>query len=608
MTLTPGDILHNRYRIVKLLGQGGFGAVYKAWDTSFDEPVALKESLEISPAAQKQFQLEAKLLFKLRHANLPRVQDIFVVPNQGMYMVMDYIEGEDLAQMLERTGAPLDEAQALAWIGQVCTALSYLHAQSPAVIHRDLKPANIRITPQGQAMLVDFGIAKVYDPRLKTTVGARAVTPGYSPPEQYGLGTTDAQSDVYALGATLYTLLTCQEPPASVDIVSGAVPAPQAAQQVNPQVSAGVSAALEKAMRIDRTARYGSVAEFWEALQAGAATPTPPGRPVGAQPPGGMQKGGTQVVGYAGAQPARPAQGIPWNWVAALTLMGLVVLVLGVALISSLLGGNGGEDAQATQTALAWRAEPTQTLPPTVAPALAEPKGMVLIPAGEFQMGSESGSSDERPVHTVYLDAYSIDVYEVTNARYAECVAVGSCEPPTASKSLTRSSYYGSSQYADYPVIYVTWEMADAYCQWRGGRLPTEAEWEKVARGGLEGAQYPWGDEAPTCERANYWGKVGGCIGDTSRVGSYAPNGYGLYDMAGNVWEWVQDWYSETFYGSSPRDNPMGSASGQYRVLRGGSWYFNESDLRSAYRTGYGHGDGNLDGGFRCVATVKSPE
>ena len=179
MTLQSGDIVDHRYRIVRLLGQGGFGAVYRAWDTKLNGPCAIKENFETSPAAQSQFAREASLLFNLRHPNLPRVFDQFSLPGQGQYLVMDFIEGEDLQSKLEQAGKPLDEAQLIRWIEQVCEALSYLHAQNPPVIHRDIKPKNIIITPHGQAILVDFGIAKVYDARLKTTIGARAVSPGY---------------------------------------------------------------------------------------------------------------------------------------------------------------------------------------------------------------------------------------------------------------------------------------------------------------------------------------------------------------------------------------------------------------------------------------------
>lgn len=268
MTLSPGQTLNNRYRIVNLLGQGGFGAVYKAWDTNLGEPVALKESFETSPAAQKQFQLEAKLLFKLHHNNLPRVHDFFMVSGQGMYLVMDYIEGEDLDNMLKKAGGVLREAQVLPWIGQVCDALSYLHSQNPPVIHRDIKPANIKITPEGRAMLVDFGIAKIYDPTLNTTAGARAVTPGYSPQEQYGMGSTDSRTDIYALGATLYHLLTGLQPPESIQRnIDDTLVAPR---MVNPAISSQTERALITALRLHPKQRFQSAAEFLQALQVNA--------------------------------------------------------------------------------------------------------------------------------------------------------------------------------------------------------------------------------------------------------------------------------------------------------------------------------------------------
>lgn len=216
MALNTGQILHSRYRIVKRLGEGGFGAVYRAWDINLNGPCAIKENFDASPAAYSQFAREASLLYNLRHPNLPRVIDHFSVPGQGQYLVMDYIDGEDLQHKIDQAAGPLPEAQAIKWILQVCEALIYLHSRTPPIIHRDIKPANVRITPDGTAMLVDFGIAKVYDPERRTTLGAQAVTPGYSPFEQYGQKSTDVRTDVYALGATLYAALTGQEPPESI--------------------------------------------------------------------------------------------------------------------------------------------------------------------------------------------------------------------------------------------------------------------------------------------------------------------------------------------------------------------------------------------------------
>jgi serine/threonine protein kinase len=235
MPLIPGQIINSRYRIVKQLAQGGFGAVYRAWDTALNHACALKENLAKDVNAQKQFEREATILAPLRHPNLPAVTDYFDVPGQGQYLVMDFVEGEDLQDKLDRAGQSLPEAQVVGWIAQVCDALTYLHSQNPPIIHRDIKPANIKITPQGQAVLVDFGIAKLYVPSQKTTLGARAVTPGYSPPEQYGQGNTDARTDVYALAATLYTMLAGQEPQESVQRLAD--DAMLVVRTINPQVA-----------------------------------------------------------------------------------------------------------------------------------------------------------------------------------------------------------------------------------------------------------------------------------------------------------------------------------------------------------------------------------
>jgi len=233
--------------------------------------------------------------------------------------------------------------------------------------------------------------------------------------------------------------------------------------------------------------------------------------------------------------------------------------------------------------------------------AVVEGEEMVLVEAGNFSMGSGTGDSDEKPVHSVYLDAFYIDKYEVTNALYKACVTARICNPPINSGSYTRNSYYGNSQYDEYPVVYVNWNMAKAYCEWRGARLPTEAQWEKAARG-TDARVYPWG-KAVDCQKANYQGGKNGCAGGTSRVGSYesGKSPYGVYDMAGNVWEWVADWYSEIYYQSSPLSNPFGPDLGQSRVLRGGSWNRSEYDSRASNRLKYGPDYNNFDIGFRCA-------
>ena len=285
MPLLPGTLLNRRYQIDKLLAQGGFGTVYRAVDQSLQVVCAVKENLDLSDAGRHQFEREAVILAGLHHPNLPRVTDHFYLSDQGQYLVMDYVDGEDLQTRLDRLQKPLPEPEALNWIGQVCDALTYLHSQSSPIIHRDIKPANIKITPQGRAMLVDFGIAKVYDPHLKTTLGARGVTPGYSPLEQYGQGTTDARSDQYALAATLYTLLTWQEPPESIARVTGTALA--APRTINPAISPSTEHALLRGLETLARDRFSTVAAFKTALlTTGAPTtkPAPSGRPARGQP------------------------------------------------------------------------------------------------------------------------------------------------------------------------------------------------------------------------------------------------------------------------------------------------------------------------------------
>lgn len=258
----------------------------------------------------------------------------------------------------------------------------------------------------------------------------------------------------------------------------------------------------------------------------------------------------------------------------------------------------------------AWAASPTvlamlartpanSPTPDSLPTEMADAKGVLmrLVPAGAFTMGSDS-ASDEQPIHQVRLPDYYMDIYEVTNARYKACVEAGGCTPPYS------TSFYNDADYADHPVIYVDWGQAQTYCAWRGARLPTEAEWEKAARG-TDARTYPWGNNAPDKTLLNYNNNVG----ITSPVGSY-PQGvspYGLHDMAGNVWEWLADWYSETYYGTLGENafDPQGPSSGDYRILRGGGWYYDYRSSRSAYRLRVEPDIRYNDVGIRCV--LSSP-
>lgn len=262
-----GTVLKGRYKVVRVLGCGGMGAVYLAFDSrANDAPAAVKENLDQSPEAQQQFSREAQILMRLHHPNLPRVKDYFVERNGRQYIVMDYIAGEDLEMIVRRHG-PLPVQKVLHIADKIANAVQYLHEQNPPVIHRDIKPSNIKLTPDGETVLVDFGIAKFYRPGQRTVAGARAVSPGFSPIEQYGHGATDQRSDIYALGATLYYILTGVVPPEAIERAAGATDKLIPVRSINPDVPPHVDRAIWMAMRVRPDERIKSMREFRLALQ-----------------------------------------------------------------------------------------------------------------------------------------------------------------------------------------------------------------------------------------------------------------------------------------------------------------------------------------------------
>lgn len=268
MTLTPGYLLHQRYRISYVLGQGGFGIVYQAQDIRLNTTVAIKESFDTSVDFLRQFEREAQMLARLDHPALTDVTDYFTEGGRS-YLVMRYVAGEDLGDYLDRQpDKRISEAEAIKIIHPVLAALEYLHSQKPPIIHRDVKPGNIRLAPDGKVFLVDLGLAKLYDnPTRQTTSGAQAVTPGFAPLEQYGKGITEPRSDLYALGATLYCMLSG---------LSDVPDAPQRAQddllqplrQINPVVSPQMEQCVATLLALKPEDRYANVAAVRQALLA----------------------------------------------------------------------------------------------------------------------------------------------------------------------------------------------------------------------------------------------------------------------------------------------------------------------------------------------------
>lgn len=270
MALERGALLHNRYRILEILGQGGMGSIYRAVDDNLGVEVAVKENLFTTDEYARQFRREATILAGLRHSNLPRVSDHFVIEGQGQYLVMDYIEGEDLRERMDRIGV-ITEAEAQIIGVAICDALSYMHNQTPPILHRDIKPGNVKISPDGKVYLVDFGLAKVAFTGQRTTTGARAMTPGYSPPEQYGGARTDHRSDVYSLAATLYASIAGVVPEDSLARTMDQVDLTPLRNR-NSQVTRRFSKILEKALAVHPDDRYQTAEEFKEALLGTSAS------------------------------------------------------------------------------------------------------------------------------------------------------------------------------------------------------------------------------------------------------------------------------------------------------------------------------------------------
>ncbi len=372
MSLTQGSILENRYRVDRLLGQGGMGAVYRAWDVRLGQWVALKENALTTVEARAQFEREAKILARLHHSNLPKVIDHFITAEGLQYLVMSFIDGVNLAELLASRGRQ-SPADVMTWLGQVCDALIYLHNQNPPIIHRDIKPQNIKIAPDGHVFLVDFGLSKVGSAYQSTASGALGVTPGFSPWEQYGQGHTDQRSDVYALAATLYAMLTGETPPDSVQRGLAGV-ALRPPRDLNPALSPTLEHAILHGLETQPTNRPPTVAALRSEVETSlAATGTVV---IGIQPPLPPAQPHTPYPAPGPSPPVRKRRLPVWIWIVVATLA-VVLLAVGVQAMRAREGDASDQLAMAvTKTANPAVIEvtiisgsPTPTLgPPTTMP------------------------------------------------------------------------------------------------------------------------------------------------------------------------------------------------------------------------------------------------
>jgi formylglycine-generating enzyme required for sulfatase activity len=613
MPLLPETLLNKRYRIVHLLAEGPYGAVYRAWDVKEGRDFAVKEYLDPDIKTQQLFRAEARRLSSLSHPQLPAVRDHFSLEDVGQYLVSDYIDGVSLGDLLRQYG-PLPEDLVIRWLQEGCRPLGYLHEKG--ALHLNVKPDNLRLTPAGDIFLVDTGL-----PGLGISTG----TTGFAAPEQAGQMEITPASDIYGLGATLYCLLTGDVPADALRRQSGLVDL-RPPREVNPDVSPYLSIAAMRALDLRPDVRYESADAFARALDrsAGPLTVAETRRTTRSAP-----------VAPPPRRPTRARRQIEQRTIMALAALLAVVVIAGFAInsLSRRAQLPGGSETAATATvqsqiiaALTQLAPtitptlpPTETPPPTPAPRVDPGTGarMLYVPRGVFRMGNDEGEPDERPAFIVRVDAFFIDETEVTNGQYRECVAEGACAPPFSEGATFHPAYYGDARYDDYPVIYVTWYQAEAFCTWRDARLPTEAEWERAASFdpiNLVKTQYPWGDLFDgelvnycdrNCPRDNRDPAVNDGHQDTAPVASY-PDGQshiGTYDMAGNVMEWVADWYDPNYYAEATDINPLGPLEGDTKSIRGGSWLSSAESVRTTARSHFEPLVFRANLGFRCAAT-----
>ena len=616
------------YRLYERIGSGGFATVHIARDTRTNEVVAIKvlhPHLAQDADLVARFQREAQVLRKLPpHPNIVLLRDVGQ-EDDVHFLVFEYLDGKTLSQILaehkkEHKLLPVRDAISIAI--QIARALDV--AFHHGLVHRDIKPGNIQITPQGVAKVMDFGIAHVPAGTQLTQIGTLLGSPDYMAPELWEGEPADIRSDLYALGALLCEMLTGTSPFHADTLVEAMnrhrdevlPPVRTKRAEVPPEVEVDLARLLAK----QPEARPQTPAELLAAMENWQ------GQIPEQQAPAVSSKGisrNTRLVAILGC--AVVGLFLLFAFLVAATLHFLAPLSPTVESQNIPSPTAVVPTSQPPQTSapaptltpvgfvIATPFTPTATLitnpPNSPTPRLGEERTisgapMVFVAAGEFTMGGID--RDTSPAHTVYLDAFWIDKYEVTNALYKKCVDAGGCKSrqgslgePSHESSAMRLNYFENPQFANYPVIEVSWDDANKFCAWAGKRLPTEAEWEKAARG-TDRRVYPWGD---TFDKTKLnFGDSSPLIGDTSEVVRY-PSGaspYSALDMAGNVWEWVADWYDADYYANSPKDNPKGPTQGSARGLRGGSWS-STTGIRTTDRfylapTRYAN-----DIGFRCA-------
>jgi formylglycine-generating enzyme required for sulfatase activity len=665
-----GQTLADKYAVESVVGAGGFATVYKARHLVWQRPVAIKVFnllSEVKSGRQHElvesFLREGAILAELseRSPAICQARDAGTVTTPSgvtlPYLVLEWLEGSTLADLLlvemdlGRPARSMHDAVTL--LEPIAHALALAHQSG--IVHRDIKPANIFVlgdAADGRSAikLLDFGVAKVRSDAeaMASTAGSfAAFTPSYAAPEQFSrsFGATGPWTDVYAMALVLVELVTRSEAQGGEDIASVAAVACRAERRPTPRslgaaVSDEVEAVFVRALAVDPKARNQDMGAFWSGLHE-ALHLTPFDAPSTSKPRG-LGTGGrtaeadvtldvpTGTPSSVGTPPARrPAR--PRWLVAALASAGLSTLVaMGVMTARAHPPDkNPRPPASAARAGVGSGAASA----PAVLRGPACPDDMVPVPGGSFFMGDDDGTKYERPSHQVHLAPYCMDRFEVTVSAYKACSDAGECKRAgvtnawagiDAKQHATFDPLCNARDpegHANHPINCVDWAMASRFCESRGKRLPSEAEWEFAARG-PDGRRYPWGDEPPNASLLNAcgteceaWGKKHGeaeramyassdGFATTAPVGSF-PKGasrYGVEDVVGNVWEWVGDWFAPYEAGPSP------PAEGTERVIRGGAWNGSEPAwVRPTFRFKASPEDRSYGTGFRCARALAEP-
>ena len=646
--LRVGTMLRGIYRIDSYLSSGGFGNTYVATNIEFNEQYAIKEffmkgvtqrdenntTVSVSNtenrdsflAQREKFKKEARRLRQLNNPHIVKVHDLFE-ENGTAYYVMDYVDGENLAESLKRTGKPMTEQEVRDILPQILDALKAVH--DAGMWHLDLKPANIMLDKSGQVKLIDFGASKQMDVQKGGATASTAIsyTNGYAPREQMeqNYEKFGPWTDIYALGATLYNLLTNKRPPLPTDIDDDMSEDKHLALPMH-GVGDNMKRLVLWLMKTNRMQRPKKILEIEHYLKTkeseinkepvtdGSGSQQGTGDDTIVEPP----KYGPSIGKQPDPDSSNPSNPDDDN-IKDSTEKSNYLWVKIVLVVCLLLGGiwyftntnNNTSGKKNNANTLSTTSSRSSNIQTQTYMANGVQFKMVAVTGGTFLMGATSeqdpyAESDESPVHQVTLGDFNIGETEVTQELWQ---AVMGSNP---------SSFKGSKL----PVERVSWNDCQTFItklnQLTGQtfRLPTEAEWEYAARGGTTTSLYNGENinivgvyNSPNLDPlAWYGGNCGqnytssaGCDvsngydisgwfekqyndskGGTHPVGRKQPNAYGLYDMLGNVWEWCQDWYGS--YGSSSQTNPQGPSTGSFRVNRGGSWFSGAWDCRVSNR------------------------